>query len=245
MTMTFDEVGDLLGDAAAFDLRTVGPSDIAAWHRVIGHLDPREARAAVARHYTDTSDRIMPKDVLRLVTDIRRARLTTTAGTTAAAILADIPDADPNDVRAYLAALRENRTRQADPDAKRRPVAQLLAGVFGTMPNESPQDAARRRADWADYFGGFTQNAKRNRALVLAHADLASALTANPIGYADPQQWSGFIPPATDSNGRLITCMRRAALVAIVGEAIRREQAERQPQPDTDAPEITPPWRKP
>jgi hypothetical protein len=244
MTMTMTEVGELLGDCAAFDLRTVGPSDVLAWHKVVGHLEAREARAAVVRHYTDTSERIMPRDVLRLVAAARQTRTTTTAGTTGAAIEADIPDADPNDVRAYLAALRENRTRQADPDAKRRPVAQLLAGVFGKVPSETPEAAARRRADWADYFDGFKSDAQRNRALVFAHADLTSALTGPPLGYTDPNQWNGYIPAATDSNGRLNTSPHRAALVALVGEAMRRERAERQAQPDS-ADQITPPWRKP
>lgn len=37
-------------------------------------------------------------------------------------------------------------------------------------------------------------NAER-RTLVLGYDDLAKRLTVQPINYATPQQWSGFIPP--------------------------------------------------
>lgn len=72
--------------------------------------------------------------------------------------------------------------------------------------------------------------AQKRRARVLAHSDLAARLTQDPIGYARPEQWNGYVPPRTwggtvhreypnDSP-------RRAALVELAAEALRREPQE-------------------
>jgi hypothetical protein len=65
------------------------------------------------------------------------------------------------------------------------------------------------------------------RGLVLAHRDLADALTDPRIGYAKADQWNGFVPPATTTlapGASINTSPRRAALRAICVEAIRRER---------------------
>lgn len=56
---------------------------------------------------------------------------------------------------------------------------------------------------------------------VLAHADLAEKLTQPPIGYKQPEQWNGYIPPDT-SEGRHNRSPRREALLELVDEARAR-----------------------
>lgn len=72
--MTPEEVVDVLMKAAAFDQRTIGQADVLAWHEVIGRIDREDALTAVTRHYTESRDRIMPADVVRLVRVIREER---------------------------------------------------------------------------------------------------------------------------------------------------------------------------
>lgn len=115
-------IGDVLAVAAAFDNRTVGDADCTAWYRVIGHLDQHEAEEAIIAHYTETNDRIMPKDVLSRVGKLRALRI-------AHAGPESVPDADPDDWRAYQAALREGRFRVAS-GLKPRPVQQAIEGAF-------------------------------------------------------------------------------------------------------------------
>lgn len=70
-----------------------------------------------------------------------------------------------------------------------------------------------------------TTNAERRRA-VLAHADLAERLCEDPLNYARPDQWTGFIPPAM-WNQQPNTSPRRRALVEIYEEACARAAAPR------------------
>lgn len=116
-------IGDVLAVAAAFDNRTVGDADCTAWYRVIGHLDQREAEEAIIAHYSETTDRIMPAHVLNRVGKLRALRIAH-AGPEA------VPDVDdPDDWRAYQAALREGRFRTAS-GMSPRPVRRAISGAF-------------------------------------------------------------------------------------------------------------------
>lgn len=66
------EVAVVLTKAAAYDRRTIGEADVAAWHEAIGDLDLEPALAAVTRHYRDTAEWLMPADVRRHAAEIRR-----------------------------------------------------------------------------------------------------------------------------------------------------------------------------
>lgn len=63
--MTPEDVVDVLAKCAAFDSRTVGEVDVAAWHEILHRIDRQDALAAVTRHYTESSARAMPADILR------------------------------------------------------------------------------------------------------------------------------------------------------------------------------------
>jgi len=64
------------------------------------------------------------------------------------------------------------------------------------------------------------------REAVLAHPDLAERLTQPPLGYAQPSQWNGFVPPELFNN-QINDSPRRAALVAVVDEALARSEQRR------------------
>lgn len=68
-------MGELLASAAIYDNRTVGDADILAWMRAIGDLPYADADAAVAAHYGETTDRLMPAHVRTRVKSARRERL--------------------------------------------------------------------------------------------------------------------------------------------------------------------------
>lgn len=72
--MTRAEVALLLGLAAGRDQRTVGEADVLAWHEDIGDLDFNDAREAVSMHYRESTDRVMPAHIRRLVRQIRDER---------------------------------------------------------------------------------------------------------------------------------------------------------------------------
>lgn len=69
--MNKSEVAVLLGLAAARDQRTVGETDVLAWHEDVGDLDFADAREALRRHYRESTDRIMPAHVRRLTRLVR------------------------------------------------------------------------------------------------------------------------------------------------------------------------------
>lgn len=67
-------------------------------------------------------------------------------------------------------------------------------------------------------------DAATNRRAVLGHHDLAAKLTQPPLDYALADQWNGFVPPEL-WNGQVNDSPRRAALVELVDEALRRNEA--------------------
>lgn len=138
--MTPSQVAELLTMASAFDRRTVGEADVIAWHLVLKDVDYAQAQAAVAAHYSDTRDWIMPADIRQRV---RRTRDTQAADIQGPGLPAEIPDADPDDIPAYLAAIRAQRTRAATGQLTRRPVAELTSAVGRQVPAEAPEPPRR------------------------------------------------------------------------------------------------------
>jgi hypothetical protein len=104
-----------------------------AWFDVLKSYplqDCQNAAAAVAGRQPFVS----PAEI---IAEIRKTRDDRADSFQGPGLPAEVPDADPDDVRAYLAALREQRTRAADGhELKPRKVAELLAGVGREVPPE-------------------------------------------------------------------------------------------------------------
>lgn len=73
--MTPEEIGDVLGLAAARDRRTVGEADIFAWSADLDGITFDEAREAIRQHYRATDLWLMPSHILQRVRFIREDRL--------------------------------------------------------------------------------------------------------------------------------------------------------------------------
>lgn len=89
--------------------------------------------------------------------------------------------------------------------------------------------------------------ARRDR--VLAHPDLVARMKKAPLRMAEPERWTGWIPPRTDPQEACSGCRRyeactttqhrarindspyRRELVEIAAEALRRETAAEEPDP--------------
>lgn len=114
------DAAEALAMCAAYDNRT--PTRIAAdaWAATLPDIALADAKAAIVGHYTESREWVMPADVRKRVRAIRDERLA--SGT---AILG-IPDADPDDVAAYIAAQREMRHRIASGEEVARPVVALI-----------------------------------------------------------------------------------------------------------------------
>ncbi|MFE4328702.1 hypothetical protein ACFRQM_04385 [Streptomyces sp. NPDC056831] len=74
--MTPADAAELLTLAAAFDRRTVGEADARAWAAALNSMPlDDDARAAIARHYAETSDWLTPAHVRKHRAKIRSERV--------------------------------------------------------------------------------------------------------------------------------------------------------------------------
>jgi len=133
--MTRSEIALLLGAMAARDQRTVGETDVLAWHEDIGDLEFDEARQAVSRHYRDSVERIKPAHVRQHVKVIRAERR-------AAAEVRELPSRYEND--------GERDQRTARNKAKISEVLQQIAAKRSVpdvpAAEVTPSDEIRARA---------------------------------------------------------------------------------------------------
>ena len=91
MSMTSDEVWDLLELIASIDRRKLGLTDRETWEGLIGDLSAADTQAAVIAHYRESREWIMPADVRTRVKAIRKARLDREIVPAPSAELADEP----------------------------------------------------------------------------------------------------------------------------------------------------------
>ncbi|MBV7671406.1 hypothetical protein STHAL_18310 [Streptomyces halstedii] len=95
----------------------------------------------------------------------------------------------------------------------------------------SEQDIAelRKQGDLKEFLkqtraAAHAEN-KRRRTLVLRYPDLADQLKKAPHRHTTPQDWTGYIPPATDCTGAINTTPCRPALLALVAAAEQKGRA--------------------
>ncbi|MGK4583464.1 zinc finger domain-containing protein [Kitasatospora sp. HPMI-4] len=107
-----------------------------AWYDVLGQYGAAETRAAIAA-CAAAKPFVSPAEI---VAAIRQHRADVDRDLHGAGQYAEIPDADPDDVPAYLAALRTQRIRAAagEPLTYRPRLAIAAAGVGRKVPTEEP-----------------------------------------------------------------------------------------------------------
>lgn len=149
-------------------------------------------------------------------------------------------------------------TTRTGPPRQGAPSADIATGQGCSVASEcatpSPWSAPTRRAPrwghlWRTKVAEAHDVAQARRRRVLAHPDLAAALTRWPVGYDRAEDWRGYVPPrewgevgadpvtTKDENGQTIVVgwrerpartnesPYRVALVAISAEALRRDRA--------------------
>lgn len=147
MTMTSDEVWDLLELISSIDRRKVGLTDRQTWEGLVGDLSAADAQAAVIAYYRESREWIMPADVRARAKAMRRDRLDRE--------IVPPPSADPG---LYRAELQAGITRIADghrvPPAIAGPVREdpppaeftEARAALGLALPRTPQELARRQA---------------------------------------------------------------------------------------------------
>jgi len=104
-----------------------------AWHDVLGHLTLLECRSAAAE-MARRKPFVSPAEIIDV---IRQRRGNNARDIQGPGLPAAVPDADPDDVTAYLAAVRAQRTRAGDgQELKPRDMKALLSSVGRDVPAE-------------------------------------------------------------------------------------------------------------
>lgn len=121
--MNLTEAAVVLAKAAAFDRRTVGDTDILAWHDALSDLPTADCLTAVTEHYRESTDWLMPAHIRRIANDLDRARRREAreqleADELQAAIAASPLHDRKDDVNALITQLRD-RLPDGDPDKLR------------------------------------------------------------------------------------------------------------------------------
>lgn len=131
---------------ATFDSRTIGDSDVLAWHELLVDVPFPDADVVVKAHYATSGDRIMPVHVLEGVKKLRKGRLERADATFE-------PDCDPDDTTEYMRQLRQHRTQISDgldpQELKELPVVvdpKALDGVFRSVGNAKNPEMEKRNA---------------------------------------------------------------------------------------------------
>lgn len=150
--MTPAEAAELLTIAAAFDRRTISEPDAIAWAKALTGLNQRDCAAAIAAHFAESNDYLMPAHVRAGVKRIRDARIRAVPSSEL-----EPADVDPDDPVAYRAA--KLRLVKAIADGQpvplqrdrlpARPVRRLLENTLRrlpSLPDVDPNDESVRPA---------------------------------------------------------------------------------------------------
>ncbi|MGW4602709.1 hypothetical protein ACWENS_05465 [Streptomyces sp. NPDC004532] len=125
--MNAADAAELLTLAAAFDRRTIGEADARAWAAALNAIPlDDDTRAAVARHYAESSDWITPAHVVQQRRKLRAVRIET------ANVLDDgRPDETPAE---FLARRRATLRAIGDGHMSPQSISQALAHSGGHSP---------------------------------------------------------------------------------------------------------------
>jgi hypothetical protein len=135
--MNRPEVTRLLAYCQAFDQRTVGEADELAWLDVLGDLSFAESKEAARQWYSEHRERIMPGDIRSLVRVMHSAKLSDRSIYEALTV----PDADPDDVTGYIAAIRAGSVKEPEERLSARPEITAKVRQMWAMPKDAEEAA--------------------------------------------------------------------------------------------------------
>ena len=103
--MTKSEVSFLLAAIYVYERRNdaVSKAQVEAWHQLLEDVEFEDAKAAVTAHFSE-SDRMLSVAALRA--SIKQARVKANKADSVAETTR-VPDADPDDIRAFKEAIKE------------------------------------------------------------------------------------------------------------------------------------------
>ena len=226
--MTPDQIGPFLERVALTDPRIL-PADrdeamaaIALWAVALADVDAAFALNAVAQHYAKSPFQVKPSDI----NDLWRAHVKNSVSH----YVDPAPDTDdPVEYRNQLAAGRQAARHGHIPTGRQAigPGQYETAGAAAaTAFTDGDIRAIRAEGDFKQLWAETQRTQKTadeaRKRLVLQHEDLAEALRqAHKLSSAD--KWNGRIPPELLPSGARNPSPVRAALVAIVAEAEKRQ----------------------
>lgn len=154
--MNRSETALMLAQMQAYDQRTVGESDVIAWHALLSDAPFEDCQEAIRRHYAEQTDRIMPAHVRRLVRDMHTEREMAANATGWAPGQHGVPkdQAMPEVTSGQRLALGDLPAAVAD----------LVARVRADLPEGSREALMPRREYWAREHRAFvrTRDAEPN-----------------------------------------------------------------------------------
>lgn len=139
--MNRSETARILAAMAAFDRRTVGDSDVIAWHAVLSDVDYEDALMAVRNWYTRNTEWIMPAHVRKLVEDIQRER--------------QVSPWAPG----QYGVPRESAYPQIAPEVRPGPVSEAIRDFLARLSPGSWAALHPRRAAWAREHQAYRRQA--------------------------------------------------------------------------------------
>lgn len=127
--MNLEAIARVLARVAAYDRRTVGRADVAAWHDALDDLDEDACHRAVVAHYRDSTEWLMPAHVRRRVEADARA---------------ESERRHSEELRRMLESAEASRSEGQDPRVK-----ELLVELRRRLP-AVPSAVAFGRPEWRD-----------------------------------------------------------------------------------------------
>lgn len=148
--MTKTQVAFLLSAIYVYERRpdAVSQTEIEAWYQLLHEVDFDDAKTVVTAHFSESDRPLSPAKIRTGVRTIAAARKPVEAP----ADRVRVPDADPDDPRAFIQALR-NRHWEADPVPGKPPPEGIPLAAFGrkvpaVTSEEIADDTPRPRRWW-------------------------------------------------------------------------------------------------